>query len=503
MHQQKPEPSDNNQNRIIVRLDGHAYYYPVCDVLRLFTGEIPREEEGQVVCAAGSLASSDLFSSGKALVLVSRVSNERVETVFRNKEQISVDRKDLTLPLNREVKRQLYFLLSRITGKTFPWGSLTGIRPTLVAREVGSEDELVENYGVRKDKAHLAFLTKEREDLVLDASSPDALHIYIGIPFCPSRCSYCSFISQEAPKKRDMLPSYVDAVLREMDLVLPRIGYKIESLYIGGGTPTVLPEVLFEKFIKGVFSHPELSVVKEICVEAGRPDTITEKKLQVLRDNGVSRICINPQTLCDATLERVGRKHSAADFVSAFRMAKKMGFTIINTDLIAGLPGETASEFRSSLCEIISLSPENITVHALSKKRRSSMKREEVVRSEEEDLQDVGSMLSFASEKLLSEGYVPYYMYKQKDTIGGHENIGYCREGTECIYNVAMMSDMRSVLSFGAGGMSKRVFPDTSSSEDTVPHVRIERCPCIKEPSQYIRDVEIMAERKIRFFSEE
>ena len=502
----KPAAVQEKGARIVVRLEGHAFYYPVSDVLRLFTGEIPREEEGRVVCDAASIlpGREELFSKDGVLTILSRFSNEQVETVLESAPQISISRKDMDLPVNREVKRQLYFLLSRILKMSFPWGSLTGIRPTQVARELSSEEEMQEIYGVRSDKAHLAFLTKEREDAVLSETPSDALHVYIGIPFCPSRCSYCSFIAQEAPRKTEILPAYVDAVLMELDLVLPKITSKIETLYVGGGTPTVLPEVLFEKFMRGVLSHPEFKEVKEICVEAGRPDTITERKLAVLMELGVRRICINPQTLCDATLQRVGRKHSAKDFADAFEMARKMGFSVINTDLIAGLPGETTEEFCSSLMRIIKLRPENVTVHALSKKRRSSLSRKEVVRTEDHGTKRVEDMLSFSSQKLIEAGYKPYYMYKQKDTIGGHENIGYCLDGGECIYNVAMMSDLRSVLSFGAGGMSKRVFPNSGKENSPkgtpAAGVRIERCPCIKEPTQYITDVESMAERKIRFF---
>ncbi len=523
------KPSDDKEKgvRIVVRLEGHSSYYQISDVLRLFTGEIPKEEDGRVVCDATSIfpGREELFSEEGVLTILSRVSEEWVETVVEKENdgghansegespavisiqsapQIFIDRKDLALPVSREIKIQLYFLLSRLLKMDFPWGSLTGIRPTQVARELGSEEEMQEIYGVRSDKAHLAFLTKDREDAVLSGSSEDALHVYIGIPFCPSRCSYCSFIAQEAPRKTEILPAYVDAVLTEMDLVLPKITSRIETLYVGGGTPTVLPEVLFEKFMRGVLSHPEFKDVKEICVEAGRPDTITERKLAVLSELGVKRICINPQTLCDATLERVGRKHSAKDFTDAFELARKMGFSVINTDLIAGLPGESTEEFCESLMRIIALHPENVTVHALSKKRRSSLRREEVVRSEEDGTKRIEDMLSFSSQKLMEAGYYPYYMYKQKDTAGGHENTGYCLDGSECIYNVAMMSDQRSVLSFGAGGMSKRVFLNSSEENTTKgtpsANVRIERCPCIKEPTQYISEVAAMAERKIRFF---
>ena len=351
---------NENRGRITVSCEGHTFFYPISDILRLFTGKIPKESDGQVVCE-GNEGDPDI-------TVISRVEEDIVETTIKGtEERIFSKREGLLLPLNREVKRQLYFLLSGHFQKTFPWGSLTGIRPTQVARELSEEKEMTEIYGVREDKAHLAFLTKVNEDRILNASDPSALHVYIGIPFCPSRCSYCSFVAQEAPRKTALLPSYIDSVLSEMELVLPNIKASVETLYIGGGTPTVLPEDLFEKFISGVFSHPEFSHLSEVCVEAGRPDTITEKKLSVLLDHDVRRICINPQTLCDETLVRVGRKHSAQDFLDTYSMAKKMGFSVINTDLIAGLPEETYEEFCDSLCRIIELSPENITVHSQSK----------------------------------------------------------------------------------------------------------------------------------------
>ena len=537
---------------ITVCCEGHDFYYPICDVLRLFCGTVPKQQENLVVAEfvggvpdkdiSGSVFGSKVrgaisgpdgnpsvcsLSGGdpfRELRIVSRVTETSVETFVEDiaceELRIAVMREDLSLPLNREVKRQLYFLLSRVTGKAFPWGSLTGIRPTQVARELFREEEMTSIYGVREDKAHLAFVTRDGEDAVLKDSDPESLHVYIGIPFCPTRCSYCSFISQEAPRKRELLPLYVDAVLREMDLVLPGIGRPIETLYIGGGTPTVLDEVLFERFIKGVFAHPQLSHLKEVCVEAGRPDTITERKLQVLRDHGVSRICINPQTLCDATLLRVGRQHSAEDFEQAFSLARGMGFDVVNTDLIAGLPGESSAEFCASLSRIVEMGPENITVHSLYKKRRADLSREDVVRMEQEDLLRMEEMLGFAFSTLTAAGYAPYYMYKQKDTIGGHENVGYQRGGTACLYNVAMMSDLRSVLSFGAGGMSKRVFLGDDrkdeqrdeqrfeqKAEGTVllpknpVNARVERCSCIKDPIQYIQNVETMAEKKRAFFA--
>ena len=477
---------------LTIRLIGHEHFYPLCDVARLFTGVIPRVEGDTIrVDVPSEAVIESRLSEGKALTSVVEGFPELVG-------ELRAVRKQEDLPSSRECKRQLYVLLSRAYGKEFPWGALTGIRPTQVAREVDQEEDLMRIYGVREDKAKLAFATMRGEDDVLADSDPESLHVYVGIPFCPTRCAYCSFVAQEAPRKTKLLPSYAEAVLRELDLVLPKIRKPIETLYIGGGTPTVLDDELFTEFIRGVFSHPEFSSLREVTVEAGRPDTITEKKLAALREAGVTRICINPQTLSDATLLRVGRKHTAEDFLRKFELARSMGFSVINTDLIAGLPGESAEEFCDSLSQLIRLGPENITVHSLSKKRRADISREEVLREQEEELGKMEQMLSFSSRVLSEAGYAPYYLYKQKDTLGGHENVGYQKDGTSCIYNVAMMSDQRSVLSFGAGGMSKRVFLQKESHQ-----VRIERCPCIKDAIQYIEDVEKMAEKKVLFFQTE
>ena len=537
MPEETVKTKNNPDEKIIVRCEGHSFYYPISDILRLITGAVPREQDRteipdqtehggflhtrseeewkpgmkEIVCEA-----EGVVPSGWTILIRSRVSEEVVETYLdaaftsdppwtrlskhdmvkriSGPVRICRSREEIPVPLNREVKRQLYELLSGMLRRRAPWGSLTGIRPTQVARELLTEEEMTEIYGVRKDKAHLAFLTRDAEDQVLDNSDPENLHVYIGIPFCPTRCAYCSFVAQEAPRKTSLLPSYVDAMLHEMALVLPHIPGKVETLYVGGGTPTVLDETLLQKLMEGITGNSAFANVKEVCVEAGRPDTITEGKLRVLREAGITRICINPQTLCDATLLRVGRRHTAEDFVRAFEMARSMGFSIINTDLIAGLPGESAEEFCASMDRILELAPENVTVHSLSKKRRSDLLREEILQKEKEELSSMETMLGYAFSSLTKAGYAPYYLYKQKDTLGGHENVGYQKDGTPCLYNVAMMSDRRSVLSFGAGGMSKRVFPGGNGD------VRVERCPCIKDPIQYIGNVDQMAEKKQIFF---
>jgi oxygen-independent coproporphyrinogen-3 oxidase len=464
----------------IIRLIGHDFAFPVQDVMRLFFGECRPVDK-------------NTFSSGidSETVIISSLSGDVVTTwIEGNETNRCYTDTDAQLPPKREVKRQLYFLLSTILDQTFPWGSLTGIRPTVVAREVKSAKALSDIYYVREDKALLAMETADYEDKVLSAASLDLPCGYIGIPFCPSRCSYCSFISHDAADKLNLLEDYLIALEKEMDFFSSGNPLKLSCLYIGGGTPTVFDDAAFSKFMDMVFAHIDVSSIPEITVEAGRADTITEHKLRVLKNSGVHRICINPQTLSDKTLALLGRKHSVEDFYRAFDAAQKIGFETINTDLIAGLPGETEDDFVKSLEGIISLAPENVTVHTLSKKKTAEIAHEIQRLESKEEINRLDQMLSFAGAELKKNGYLPYYLYKQKDTLGGHENIGYSKPGHECIYNVAMMSDQRSILAFGAGSMSKR-FSGNSC---------LTRCQNVRDITEYMRRAEEMAIRKRGFF---
>lgn len=464
----------------IVQLEGHDYEYPVSDVLRMFYGQCSMISPGKILAGtdASVIVHSSLFDTG-------------VRTWIEG-EPVSIlpDEIRRDIPPNREVKRQLYLLLSRYLGTTFPWGSLTGIRPTLVAREEKTAEALENKYFVRPDKARLALETAINEDRVLESIPEESFCMYIGIPFCRSRCSYCSFISADAAGHLAMLPEYSDAVVHEMDAYLKEQRPGISCLYIGGGTPTVFEDALFEKFVHGVFRVIKKSDICEITVEAGRPDTITERKLRVLKEAGVSRVCINPQTLSDRTLAGIGRKHTAEDFFRAYDMALKFGFHTINTDLIAGLPNETEEDFSNSIDTILAMKPDNITVHTLSRKRKSEISRAMILTDEFRESKRLDAMLEYSHSRLKENGYYPYYLYRQKDTAGGHENTGYSTTGHECAYNVAMMSDRRSVLGFGAGSVSKRVFSDG----------RLERCPNIRDPHEYIVRSDEMAQRKKHFF---
>lgn len=467
---------------IRVVLSGHNYHFPVSDVLRLFFGH------------AGQVSESEITSPypQDVTILSSIAADGSVDTRDESGMRRVTPSRNHFLPPNREVKRQLYLLLSELTGKVYPWGSLTGIRPTLIARESNGMSDMVEIYSVRPDKAELAFKAAEAEDRILSRIPKDGKSIYIGIPFCPSRCSYCSFISESHSVNNDrLLVQYVDAIIGELH-ALRGVIHNISALYIGGGTPTVMGDELFSHFIRGCLSEIKHSSQIEITVEAGRPDTITANKLRTLRDAGVNRICINPQTLSDKTLATIGRNHTSEQFIAAYRLARAEGFSVINTDVIAGLPGESLTDFKQTLDTIVSLSPENITVHTLSRKRTSRMSIDDFITSDDAAAHSVGAMLQYASELLYKEGYLPYYLYRQKDTVGGHENTGYSIPGRECLYNVAMMSDARSVVAIGAGGMSKRAFADG----------HLLRCPCVRNPREYIARVEEMAEKKKEFFKE-
>ena len=459
-----------------VILKGHDKYYGVSDVVRMFAG-VPEElkDEGKVIAPEGPDITliNELLPDGRSI------------TYFDGKEY---EFKGALLEPGREIKRSLYMALSGITKKDMPWGCLTGIRPTLVACEEESAKDLEDKYFVRPDKAALAFETSREEQRILSKVPEDSLNIYVGIPFCPSRCEYCSFVSSDISCHMDRLVNYGKALEREIELIAKRINRPVASLYVGGGTPTVFEEREFASLLDCIYSNLKISSDAEVTVEAGRPDTITDGKLEAMREHGITRICINPQTMRTETLLRLGRKHTAEDTVRVYSKACEMGFDLINMDLIAGLKYETADDFLDSVKTVAELDPENITIHTLYKKRRAGMSRDDVLNADGRG--DIDKAVQQAYEFLYGRGYVPYYMYRQKDTELGLENTGFCKPGTHNVYNVAMMSYDSNVLSVGAGAMSKRAFEDG----------RYERCPNVKDVSLYMNEARECAQKKISFF---
>lgn len=472
--------------RVIV--SGHNGFYGLSDVLRLFYGRASENrEEGYIVC-----------EDDKDLIIRSEANDQGVSTYIDGEKDkwnqlISATFNGVQLEVKREIKRQLYYLLTQVENKTFPWGALTGIRPTLVANEVKSKDRLVSDYLVRSDKASLCIETANKENEILGLQAPNAVNVYVGVPFCPSRCAYCSFVSQDINHHLNKLPLYADALTTEIRLVAEKMP-AVSTLYLGGGTPTVFDDKEFAKVIYSIAKDIKFEANAEITVEAGRPDTINEYKLSVMKDAGIRRICINPQTMSDETLRRFNRQHTVQDVVDVFELARKLGFDNINMDLIAGLNSERPYELIESLKKIFELDPENITIHTLYKKKLARLTREQVLGGEAvaSGLHDLtlDEVLSEAYSMIADKGYNPYYMYRQKDTSHGLENVGFAKVGTECLYNVAMMSDKRDVMAFGAGGVCKRLFEGN----------RIERCSAPKDVITYIRDVELAAEQKLAFF---
>ena len=473
---------------IRVFVEGHNNYYGISDLLRAFYGRtVENRDDHFVFC-----------ESGPDIDIVSLVKDGMIRTFIKGKEDLWVKEYedifgDRGLEEKREVKRQLYFLLFKIENRSFPWGSLTGIRPTIVAREEKTSRNLQERYMVRADKADLCIKTSENEERILETQGAGDMNVYIGVPFCPSRCAYCSFISKDITHHMKLLPSYADSLAREIATIGPKLSC-VSAIYMGGGTPTVFDGRDFRKVLESMAMNIGYDKGCEITVEAGRPDTIDQYKLETMRELGIKRICINPQTMSDETLKRYNRRHTVQDTVKVYEMARKLGFDTINMDLIAGLNPEEPEELLYSLERLFELGPENITIHTLYKKRASNLTRQGVLGGEAaaDGLMDdrLDRVLTKAYEMVEAKGYEPYYMYRQKDTSHGLENVGFALKGTECLYNVSMMSDRRNVISFGAGGMSKRIFDNG----------RLERFPTNKDVICYMRDLERICEDKAGFF---
>lgn len=395
------------------------------------------------------------------------------------------------------LKQQLYHALAQRTGKRPKWGILTGIRPVKLAGELydklGSlekvQEHLVKAYLLETGKAQLICDIYQYQKQQLGRPKVNSAGVYIGIPFCPTRCLYCSFTSNQ--KGPEEIQRYLTALFQEIRFVgaqMKESGLETESLYIGGGTPTTLTATELADLLALIRDSFDLSQLKEFTVEAGRPDTITPEKLKTLKAFGVGRISINPQTMHDATLERIGRSHTAEQTRQAFQMAHEAGIPVINADLIAGLPGESPKEFQTSLDQVLELGANNITVHTLAVKRSSRLKEldENFHYRQPEQTEE---MLERAGATLRGRNYKPYYLYRQKHTAGSTENMGYCRDDTLSLYNVRIMEEAQSIIALGAGGITKVYYPEEN---------RLERVPNVSNYEIYIERIEEMLERKRR-----
>lgn len=398
-------------------------------------------------------------------------------------------------PAELTVATLLYELFCELFHTTQPWGLLTGVRPVKLlrrlTREVG-EDAALDYFRERllcsDEKALLAKRTLHAENHILSLSSPASCSLYISVPFCPTRCSYCSFVSHTTERSTHLIPDYVTLLCREIEetgRIVAALGLRLDSIYIGGGTPTTLSAAQLEAVMGTVKASFDLSRVLEYTVEAGRPDTVTADKLRAILAGGATRLSINPQTLHDSVLDAIGRRHTVSQFRDAFALAREIGFDHINTDLIAGLPTDTLDGFKASIDGILALSPESVTVHTLSMKRASHL----VVRdhSEYDGGGDTPHMVSYATDRLWNEGYHPYYLYRQSRCVGNQENTGWSKDGHDGLYNVFMMDETHTVLGCGAGAVTKLKAPDGEF---------LERIFNFKFPYEYIDRFEEMLERK-------
>ena len=400
-----------------------------------------------------------------------------------------------------KLKLASYHLLSRYADRTLPWGDLTGVRPTKIAmaklKSGASYDEAVENYvkvyEVSDKKAQLATKVAEKElSLISDIDIDNDYCLYVGIPFCPTRCLYCSFTSYPIAQYEKKAAEYIKTLKKELDYIAEVYKYKrLVSVYIGGGTPTSISHELLDELLTHIDSTFDLSQCKEFTVEAGRPDSITRDKLMVMRNHNISRISINPQTMNDETLKVIGRAHTVEQTVEAFKLARECGFDNINMDLIAGLPGEDIKSMENTLTQIKELAPESLTVHSLAIKRAANLKQQ-LGEYAEEIHQDVNEMLDMVSDVAAELGMEPYYLYRQKNIGGNLENVGYSKEGLECLYNILIMEEITDIIAAGAGASTKVTYHAENRVE------RVENC---KSVDDYISRFDEMLERKKKEFS--
>lgn len=441
-------------------LKGHNERYPVEQLQMQLFGDrtsvfsetpFPKGEDG----AVSALSDGKIYRTATARITLDG------RTAFAVR-RIPLEQADVRM--TRRILQQSYYLAAvQLLPEAPPWGALSGVRPSKLSTKCLMEG------GTRKQADRLLrevyFVTPERRRLCLDASratveaagllAPRDLSVYIGIPFCPTRCAYCSFVSESVERFGEFLPPYLACLLREVAYtgrLLKESDWHIRSLYIGGGTPTTLSAGQMEQLLAAIHTHFDLSRCLEFTVEGGRPDTLDEEKLRVIYAGGATRISINPQTMSDRVLRAVGRRHTAAETICAYESARRVGFTDINMDLIAGLPEDTALSFADSVRQVIGLEPSGITVHTLALKKGADLFQKRVTLPARAE---VAVMLDDAQQQLRAAGYAPYYLYRQKYMSGSFENVGWCRAGYSGLYNIYMMEELHTILSLGGGGMNK------------------------------------------------
>lgn len=475
-------------------LRGHSFRYEMENICRLF---LPQEK---IVVPA------DDAIPAEGVTAITELEKGAEETVIRCRVQLDdyADSRETTVPnahgnyrdeCELRMATLLYELFVGLFGFTQRWGIVTGVRPVkLLRRLIREEGEAAavayfrERLLVSEEKLALALKTLRAEDDILALSRDDSFSLYISIPFCPTRCDYCSFVSRTVERAAKLIPAYVEKLTEEIaytGALAKQLGLRLETVYFGGGTPTSLTAAQLETLLRAVERHFDLSHLREYTVEAGRPDTVTADKFRTLKAAGVSRISINPQTLRDDVLRAIGRRHTVEQFYDAFALARQCGMDNINTDLIAGLPGDDFAGFCGTLDGILSLSPESITVHTLSMKRASNLVIHR--RADYEVRDDAVRMVGLTADRLPAAGYHPYYLYRQSRTVGNQENVGWAKNGREGLYNVYIMDETHTILACGAGAVTKLKKPNSDY---------LERIFNFKFPYEYNAGLPEMLERK-------
>ncbi|AQR95074.1 coproporphyrinogen III oxidase [Clostridium saccharoperbutylacetonicum] len=402
--------------------------------------------------------------------------------------------------IKNSLRRFLFLCLRDLTNDIYPWGILIGIRPSKIAlkllNEGHSEEEVIEifkkKYVAHADKAKLCIKVAKAEERIVNKDKNN-IAVYVGMAFCPTKCLYCSFTSNPIGIYKKMVKPYIEALIKEIQGMSEYIKEKnlnVESVYFGGGTPTAVNDEEFAAIMKEIYNNLiKDNKVKEFTVECGRPDTLTREKLKTMKESKVDRISINPQTMNDDTLNLIGRTHSSEDIKEKFKLARELGFNDINMDIIIGLPGETHKEVLHTKNELIKLKPDSITVHGLALKRGSRMYEEFILKKGIEITPQEEIIKMYEESRNLAEnlGISPYYMYRQKNMVGNMENLGYAKEGKECIYNIQMIEERQTVIALGAAAVSKVIFLE----ED-----RLERFPNLKDLHEYISRIDEMIEKK-------
>lgn len=404
------------------------------------------------------------------------------------------DESDCDSLRERYLAKAIIKVLTELTGIVPPWGILTGVRPAKLMRKYINEkgtdaarDIFTSFLEVSPEKTELAANVAEYENACIALSGKSSFSLYISIPFCPTRCSYCSFVSHSIDKAKKLIPDYVKnlcAEIEETAKTAKELGLSLETVYMGGGTPTSFSASDLKKITDALTSAFDMTRVREFTVEAGRPDTIDEEKLTVLKNAGVTRISINPQTFSDSVLQAIGRSHSAEDAVNKYQLARSLGFDNINMDFIAGLPTDSFESFKKTLDKAVLLSPENITVHTLALKRSASIVTENSV---DTVCTETELMVNYANRVLRENGYFPYYMYRQSKSVGNLENVGWCKKDTPCLYNIYMMEEIHTVLAVGGAAVTKLKNPDGEE---------LSRVYNFKYPYEYITRFDEIIERK-------